>query len=127
MPYAKLSRCRGYGDSSLSILAAQSDLVGILRPQYFPQCLSREWALHSIAYRPWARESYEQHRAKGKRHNTAVRALAFKWICRKSNTCRPMKRSSSSNGAMLCRDPEDSLDERRLTDHITFASHFTCW
>ena len=39
-----------------------------------------EWALHSIAYCPWAREYYEQQRAKGKLHNTAIRAVAFKWI-----------------------------------------------
>ena len=39
-----------------------------------------EWALHSIAYSDWAREYYEQQRAKGKRRNTAIRSLAFKWI-----------------------------------------------
>jgi hypothetical protein len=39
-----------------------------------------EWALHSIADSLWAREYYEQQRAKGKRHNTAIRALAFRWI-----------------------------------------------
>jgi hypothetical protein len=30
--------------------------------------------------RDWAREYYEQQRAKGKRRNTAIRSLAFKWI-----------------------------------------------
>ena len=39
-----------------------------------------EWALHSIAYSQWAREYYEQQRAKGKRRKTAIRSLAFKWI-----------------------------------------------
>jgi hypothetical protein len=39
-----------------------------------------EWALHSIAYSDWAREYYDQQRAKGKRRNTAIRSLAFKWI-----------------------------------------------
>ena len=39
-----------------------------------------EWALHPIAYSDWAREYYEQQRAKGKRRNTAIRSLAFKWI-----------------------------------------------
>jgi hypothetical protein len=29
---------------------------------------------------PWAREYYEEQRAKGKRRNTAIRSLAFKWI-----------------------------------------------
>jgi hypothetical protein len=48
-------------------------------PRFLRQTF-HEWALHSIAYCPWAREYYEQQRTKGKRHNTAVRALAFKWI-----------------------------------------------
>ena len=39
-----------------------------------------EWALHSIAYSPWAREYYEEQRTKGKSRHTAIRALAFKWI-----------------------------------------------
>jgi len=48
-------------------------------PKFIRQTF-HEWALHSIAWSPWAREYYEQQRAKGKRHNTAVRSLAFKWI-----------------------------------------------
>jgi transposase len=48
-------------------------------PKFLRQSF-HEWALHSIAWSPWAREYYEQQRAKGKRHNTAVRSLAFKWI-----------------------------------------------
>ena len=43
-----------------------------------------------------------------------------------ANACRPMKRSCSSNRAMLCRDPEDSLDEHRRPTTSPFASHFTC-
>lgn len=39
-----------------------------------------EWAQHSMVSSPWAREYYEQQRKVGKRHKTAVRALAFKWI-----------------------------------------------
>ena len=48
-------------------------------PKFLRQTF-HEWALHSIAYSDWAREYYEQQRAKGKRRNTAIRALAFKWI-----------------------------------------------
>ena len=48
-------------------------------PKFLRQTF-HEWALHSIPYCPWAREYYEQQRAKGKRHNTVIRALAFKWI-----------------------------------------------
>lgn len=33
-----------------------------------------------IAYSEWALGYYEQQRAKGKRRNTAIRSLAFKWI-----------------------------------------------
>ena len=39
-----------------------------------------EWALHTIASSSWAKAYYDQQRAKGKTRNTAVRALAFKWI-----------------------------------------------
>ena len=48
-------------------------------PKFLRQTF-HEWALHSIAYSQWAREYYEQQRAKGKRRNTAIRSLAFKWI-----------------------------------------------
>src|SRR5215472_10419495 len=48
-------------------------------PKFLRQTF-HEWALHSLAYSPWARKYYEHQRAKGKRHNTAIRALAFKWI-----------------------------------------------
>src|SRR5690349_3897861 len=41
---------------------------------------NHSWVLHSVAYSDWAREYYEQQCAKGKRRNTAVRSLAFKWI-----------------------------------------------
>ena len=39
-----------------------------------------EWAQHSMVSSLWAREYYEHQRKAGKGHNTAVRALAFKWI-----------------------------------------------
>lgn len=48
-------------------------------PKFLRQTV-HEWALHSIAYSQWAREYYEQQRAKGKSRNTAIRSLAFKWI-----------------------------------------------
>jgi transposase len=48
-------------------------------PKFLRQTF-HEWALHSIAYSGWAREYYERQRAKGKRRNTAIRSLAFKWI-----------------------------------------------
>ena len=39
-----------------------------------------EWASHSIGQSYWAGVYYRQQRKKGKSHQTAVRALAFKWI-----------------------------------------------
>jgi transposase len=39
-----------------------------------------EWALHSILKSAWARAYYERQLARGKKHHTAIRALAFKWI-----------------------------------------------
>jgi len=39
-----------------------------------------EWAGQSVRFSFWARAYYEQQIAKGKRHNTAIRSLAFKWI-----------------------------------------------
>jgi len=48
-------------------------------PKFLRQTF-HEWALHSIPYSDWAREYYEQQRANGKRRNTAIRSLAFKWI-----------------------------------------------
>jgi len=48
-------------------------------PKFLRQTF-HEWALHSIPYSSWARKYYEQQRAKGKRRNTAIRSLAFKWI-----------------------------------------------
>lgn len=39
-----------------------------------------EHALHSLARSTWARAYYDQQRARGKGHQAAVRALAFKWI-----------------------------------------------
>ncbi len=48
-------------------------------PKFLRQTF-HEWALHSIGYSDWARAYYEDQRAKGKSRNTAIRALAFKWI-----------------------------------------------
>jgi transposase len=48
-------------------------------PQFVRQTF-HEWAVHSIRSSPWAKAYYQQQRAKGKSRNTAVRALAFKWI-----------------------------------------------
>jgi transposase len=39
-----------------------------------------EWAGLTVRYSFWARAYYEQQAAKGKPHNTIIRALAFKWI-----------------------------------------------
>ena len=39
-----------------------------------------EFALHSVARSAWARAYYQLQRQRGKRHQAAVRALAFKWI-----------------------------------------------
>lgn len=39
-----------------------------------------EWAAQSIRQSFWARAFYEQQRARGKSHQMALRALAFKWI-----------------------------------------------
>lgn len=39
-----------------------------------------EWANQSIRYSYWAREFYDEKRAKGKSHQATLRALAFKWI-----------------------------------------------
>jgi len=39
-----------------------------------------EWAGLSIRYSFWAQAYYDQQKAKGKHHQTIIRALAFKWI-----------------------------------------------
>jgi hypothetical protein len=48
-------------------------------PKFLRQTF-HEWALHSVAYSQWARDFYDEQRARGKGRNTAIRALAFKWI-----------------------------------------------
>ena len=48
-------------------------------PKFLRQTF-HEWALHSVAYSQWARDYYDDQRAKGKRRNTVIRSLAFKWI-----------------------------------------------
>ena len=39
-----------------------------------------EWASRSIGHSYWAEAYYRQQREKGNTHQSAVRALAFKWI-----------------------------------------------
>jgi transposase len=48
-------------------------------PKFIRQTI-HEWALHSIRQCEWAREFYDEQRAKEKSHHTSVRALAFKWL-----------------------------------------------
>jgi transposase len=48
-------------------------------PKFLRQTF-HEWALHSMATSVWARNYYQQQRAKNKSHHAAVRALALKWI-----------------------------------------------
>lgn len=48
-------------------------------PKFLRQSL-HEFAGCSIRFCPWAKRFYITQRARGKHHNTAVRALAFKWI-----------------------------------------------
>ena len=48
-------------------------------PKFLRQTF-QEWALHSLASCAWAKDYYDQQRAKGKPANTVVRALAYKWI-----------------------------------------------
>jgi transposase len=48
-----------------------------------PKCVRQtfvEWAAESIRHSFWAGVFYQQQRDKGKAHQAAVRALAFKWI-----------------------------------------------
>lgn len=46
----------------------------------FTRQTMQEMANHSIRFCGWAREYYDQQRAKEKGHHAAVRALAFKWL-----------------------------------------------
>ena len=39
-----------------------------------------EWAGQTVVHCPWAKAFYRQQRDAGKRHQAALRALAFKWI-----------------------------------------------
>jgi transposase len=48
-----------------------------------PKCLRQtfvEWAAESIRHSFWAQVYYQPQRDKGKSHQAAVRALAFKWL-----------------------------------------------
>jgi transposase len=48
-------------------------------PKFIRQSF-HEWAGESIRHSFWAKAYYEQQRAKGKSHQAAARALAYKWI-----------------------------------------------
>lgn len=48
-------------------------------PKFLRQTF-HEFAGHSLPQSPWAKAYYQQQRAQGQGHHTAVRALAFKWI-----------------------------------------------
>jgi transposase len=48
-------------------------------PQFLRQTF-HEWAACSIAHCEWAKDYYQQQKARGKKHHVAVRALAFKWM-----------------------------------------------
>jgi transposase len=48
-------------------------------PKFLRQSF-HEFARCSVARCAWAKAFYEQQRARNKRHHTAIRALAFKWI-----------------------------------------------
>lgn len=48
-------------------------------PKFLRQTF-HEWAGHSIAHSEWAQNFYQRQRHRGKKHQAAVRALAFKWI-----------------------------------------------
>jgi transposase len=48
-------------------------------PKYLRQSF-HEYAQSSIKFCQWARELYERLRAKGKKHHTAIRTLAWRWL-----------------------------------------------
>lgn len=48
-------------------------------PKFLRQTF-HEYAKVSILYSTWARAYYDQQKQRGKRHNAAIRSLAFKWI-----------------------------------------------
>ena len=59
---------------------ALSDPLPLGSPRSFCDESFHEFAAFSTRKSVWARAYYEQQRAKGKDHQAAVRALAFKWI-----------------------------------------------
>ncbi|NCC94209.1 MAG: IS110 family transposase [Opitutae bacterium] len=48
-------------------------------PKFLRQTF-HEYAKSSILYSAWARAYYDQQKQRGKGHNAAIRALAFKWV-----------------------------------------------
>ena len=73
-------------------------------PKFLRQTF-HEWALHSVAYSQWAREYYEEQRAKGKRRNTAIRSLAFKWIRILFRRIKPLTKRPPINRRLLAAEP----------------------
>lgn len=48
-------------------------------PKFLRQTF-QEWAAHSVGFSVWAGAFYRHQRSRGKNHQAAVRALAFKWL-----------------------------------------------
>ena len=48
-------------------------------PKFLRQTF-HEFAKNSIPYSAWAKAYYDQQKSRGKGHNAAIRALAFKWV-----------------------------------------------
>ena len=48
-------------------------------PKFLRQTF-HEYAKNSIPYSAWAKAYYDQQKSRGKGHNAAIRALAFKWV-----------------------------------------------
>jgi hypothetical protein len=74
----KIERAIGYLRRNFLPLRTFTDLADVNRQ--VRQAALGSLALHSVANSQWAREYYEQQRAKGKRRNTVIRSLAFKCI-----------------------------------------------
>jgi transposase len=70
--------------SGIAPVIERSGQSGRVRWRYFcPKFLRQtfhEYAAESVRHSFWARAYYDGQRAKGKSHQAAVRALAFKWI-----------------------------------------------
>lgn len=49
-------------------------------PKFLRQTFHEVLAKNSIPYSAWAKAYYDQQKSRGKGHNAAIRALAFKWV-----------------------------------------------